>query len=94
MKLGDKVFCKDIQCFGNIANINGLDILVYLIKIVEIEDRDHLIMNGDLTNSLQLSENKGRVGILYLAKKDFNIIYPRYKTRLYPTNINNVRIIK
>jgi len=100
MKLGDRVFVKDIKYFGKIASISNISISVYLDKTMEIEDKSvSFLLNGDLKNSLKLPENKNRSarGILHLIEEDFEITYPMYnptyKTRLYKTYVDNIRLI-
>jgi|AntAceMinimDraft_18_1070375.scaffolds.fasta_scaffold112367_2 hypothetical protein len=96
MELNDKVFCKDIQCYGKIIDINTYSIKIYLDKIIELEDTNCPLINGDLTNSLNLSKNKDNPHskIVYLIEEDFTTTYPKYKTRVYNTNEDNLKFIK
>ena len=94
MKVGDKVFVEDLECDGEISNIEGLRVGIYLDEEVELENKSIPIMNGSLYNSSNhpLNKNRSEGGIFYLIEDDFVITYPKYKTRAYVTNMDNLRL--
>jgi len=88
MKLGDRVFVKDIKTFGHVADFdNFLGVDIYLDQIIKTPKS--FIINGRIDENISLSKARviipDDIGITAICDKN---------TRLYKTNANNIRVCR